>query len=58
MVPVIPLLVKVYVLKRKKLIYFPIIILKMDSSFNIQDRLVIFSVVIIDMSMEGTMLNF
>ena len=40
--------------KGQKLSFFPIIFLNVDSSFNISDRLLKFSVVIIDMLMEGT----
>ena len=38
--------------------YFSILFLNMDRSFNIQDRLLKFSVVIIDMLMEGTVSHF
>ena len=57
MVPVLLLLVKelkIYVLKRTEIVIFPIVFLNVDSSFNILDRLLKFSVVIIDMLMEGT----
>ena len=57
MVPVILLLIKeikIYVLKRQKSTFFSIIFLNVDSSLNIYDRQLNFSVVIIDMMMEGT----
>ena len=54
--PVILLLVKeikIYVLKRTKIYFFKsIIILNVDSSLNIYDRLLKSSVVIIDMIMD------
>ena len=41
--------------REQKLSFFLIILLNVDSSFNIQDRLLKFSVVIIDMLIEETM---
>ena len=45
---------KIYVLKGTKIDIFSIIFLKVESSFNIQDRLFKYSVDIIDILMEGT----
>ena len=39
--------------RKQKLTFFPIIFLNMDTSSNIQDRLLKFYLVIIDMLMEG-----
>ena len=42
-----------YVLKRTQTIIFSIIFLNVDNSINIENRLLKFSVVIIDVLMEG-----
>ena len=46
---------KIYALKKTKIDIFPMIVLNVDSSSNIQDRLLKFAVVITDMLMEGAM---
>ena len=56
MVPVILLLVKefkIYVLKSTKIVIFSHHFFNVDSSFIIKDRLLKFSMVIIDILMEG-----
>ena len=57
MVPVMLLLVKepkIYVIKKTNIDIFSIIFMNVESSFNIQDRLLKLSVTVIDMMMEGT----
>ena len=61
MVPVILLLLKefkIYVLKRTKIDIFPIIFLNVDRSFNISDRLLKFSLVIIGYTMKTKQTKF
>ena len=58
MLPVTSLLVKeskIYVLKSTIIIIFSIIFFNVDSSFDIENRTLSLSVVIIDMLMKGTM---
>ena len=58
MVPAILLLMnefKIYVIKRTKIYIFSHHLLNVHSSFNVQDRLLQFSLCFIDILMEGTM---